>query len=59
MSEVNPYLNKIFHTVAETKSFTKASEKLQLKTSTVSRNIDSLEEQLNVKLFYRCNLGLL
>ena len=58
MSEVNPYLNKIFHTVAETKSFTKASEKLQLKTSTVSRNIDSLEEQLNVKLFYRCNQGV-
>ena len=58
MSEINPYWNKIFHTVAVKKSFTKASEELQLKTSTVSRNIDQLEEELNVTLFYRDNKGV-
>lgn len=58
MSKINPYWNKIFHTVAVMKSFTKASEKLELKKSTVSRNIDLLEQQLNVTLFYRDNKGV-
>ncbi len=58
MSEINPYWNKIFYTVAITKSFTKASDKLQLKKSTVSRNIDQLEKELNVTLFYRDNKGV-
>lgn len=58
MSEINPYWNKIFYTVAETRSFTKASEKLQLKKSTVSRNIDLLESELNTTLFYRDNKGV-
>ena len=29
VSEINPYWNKIFYTVAVTKSFTKVSDKLQ------------------------------
>lgn len=58
MSEINPYWNKIFYTVAETKSITRASEKLQLKKSTVSRNIDLLESELNTTLFYRDNKGV-
>lgn len=58
MSEINPYWNRIFYTVAVTKSFTKASDKLQLKKSTVSRNIDLLESELNTTLFYRDNKGV-
>jgi len=58
MSDINPYWNRIFYVVAEVKSFTKASEKLQLKTSTVSRNIDLLEMELNTTLFYRDNKGV-
>lgn len=58
MFEINPYWNKIFHTVAVAKSFTKASDKLQMDKSTVSRSIDQLEQQLNVQLFYRDNKGV-
>lgn len=58
MSNINPYWNSIFYTVAKTKSFNKASEKLQLKKSTVSRNIDLLERELNTTLFYRDNKGV-
>lgn len=58
MSNINPYWNKIFYNVAISKSFTKASEKMGQKKSTVSRNIDLLEEELNVTLFYRDNKGV-
>lgn len=58
MADINPYLNKIFYNVAVEKSFTKASEKMGQKKSTISRNIDLLEEQLNVTLFYRDNKGV-
>ena len=58
MSNRNPYWNKIFYNVAISKSFTKASEKMGQKKSTVSRNIDLLEEELNVTLFYRDNKGV-
>lgn len=58
MSEINPYWNKIFYTVAIVKSFAKASEKLELKKSTVSRNINLLEASLGTKLFYRDNKGV-
>ncbi len=58
MSETNPYRNQIFHEVAICKSFTKASEKLGMKKTTVSRNIDLLENQLDTKLFFRSNKGV-
>lgn len=58
MSEINPYLNKMFYMVALTKSITKASEKLGIKKSTMSQYINSLEEQLGVKLLYRDNKGV-
>ena len=58
MSNVNPYWNSLFYTVAKTKSFLKASEKLQIKRSTISRNIDLLENELNTTLFYRDNRGV-
>ena len=58
MSEINPYWIKIFHVVAEKKTFTKASEKLDIKKATVSNIINQLEDALNVKLFYRNNKGV-
>lgn len=49
---------RIFHAVVEAGSFTKAGRKLQLSQSAVSRQICSLEESLNVPLFYRHARGL-
>ena len=49
---------KIFHTVAEASSFTKASTILNLSQSAISRQIQSLEEDLKVKLFERHARGL-
>jgi len=42
-----------FIAVAETGSFTRAAEKLALSTAQVSRQIQTLEQRLGVKLFYR------
>ncbi|KLN59123.1 LysR family transcriptional regulator [Kiloniella spongiae] len=42
-----------FVAVAERNSFTKASKYLDISTAQVSRQINALEERLNVKLFYR------
>ena len=49
---------KIFHTVAEASSFTKASTILNLSQSAISRQIQGLESDLNVKLFERHARGL-
>ena len=49
---------KIFHTVAEASSFTKASTILNLSQSAISRQIQSLENELKVKLFERHARGL-
>ena len=50
---------RIFHTVAEAGSFTKAGEQLNLSQSAVSRQISALEEQLHLTLFHRHARGLL
>jgi len=50
---------RIFHAVAEAGSFTHAGEALNLSQSAISRQIASLEEQLNVPLFHRHARGLL
>lgn len=42
-----------FVNVAETESFTQASKKLAISTAQVSRQINALEQRLNIKLFYR------
>ena len=42
---------KIFHAVAEAGSFTSATVILNLSQSAISRQIQSLEEDLKVKLF--------
>jgi len=49
---------KIFHTVAEASSFTKASTILNLSQSAISRQIQSLETELKIKLFERHARGL-
>ena len=49
---------KIFHTVAEASSFTKASTILNLSQSAISRQIQSLESDLTIKLFERHARGL-
>ncbi|PCI53468.1 MAG: LysR family transcriptional regulator [Gammaproteobacteria bacterium] len=42
-----------FVNVAETESFTHASKKLAISTAQVSRQVNALEQRLNIKLFYR------
>ena len=49
---------KIFHAVAEAGSFTSATVILNISQSAISRQIQSLEEDLNVKLFERHARGL-
>ena len=47
---------KIFHAVAEAGSFTSATVILNLSQSAISRQIQSLEDDLKVKLFESCLL---
>ena len=49
---------KIFHTVAEASSFTKASTILNLSQSAISRQIQSLEHEIKAQLFERHARGL-
>ena len=49
---------KIFHAVAEAGSFTNATVNLNLSHSAISRQIQSLEDDLKVKLFERHARGL-
>lgn len=49
---------RIFHIVAEAGSFTRAGETLCMSQSSVSRQISSLEESLDLSLFHRHARGL-
>jgi DNA-binding transcriptional LysR family regulator len=49
---------KIFHAVAEAGNFTKATYILNLSQSAISRQIQSLEQELKIKLFERHARGL-
>ena len=49
---------KIFHAVAESGSFTKASTVLNLSQSAISRQIQTLENELKIHLFERHARGL-
>ena len=49
---------KIFHSVAEAGSVTKATINLNLSQSAISRQIQSLEQELKVQLFERHARGL-
>ncbi len=46
---------RVFMTLAETKNFTRAAERLFVSHSTVSRSLSALEEELGVRLFDRDN----
>jgi len=50
---------RIFYTVAQSQSLTKAGEALNLSQSAVSRQVSALEESLQVSLFHRHARGLL
>ncbi len=50
---------RIFHGVAEAGSFTHAADSLHLSQSAISRQISSLEDSLNCRLFHRHARGLL
>lgn len=58
MSNVNLNLYKIFCKVAQSKSYSEASEKLNLSVANISTQITNLEEQLNLKLFNRESKGV-
>ena len=58
MSNVNLNLYRIFCKVAQSKSYSDAAEKLELSVPNVSKQISSLEEQLNLKLFNRESKGV-
>ena len=49
---------KIFHAVAEAGNFTKATYILNLSQSAISRQIQSLEQELKTQLFERHARGL-
>lgn len=57
MSNINYNLYKIFCAVATSKSYAEASEKLESTPSNISKQISNLEDQLDVKLFYREKKG--
>lgn len=50
---------RVFHTVAQSKSLTRAGEILSLSQSAVSRQISALEERLGIALFHRHSRGLM
>jgi DNA-binding transcriptional LysR family regulator len=50
---------RVFYTVAQAQSLTKAGDLLNLSQSAVSRQVSALEEQLNVTLFHRHARGLI
>ncbi len=54
---INPSLYKTFVIVAESKSFAEAAEKMDTTDKTISNDINSLEKQLGVQLFYRKHKG--
>lgn len=50
---------RIFHTVAQAGSFTKAAERMNVSQSAISRQINALEESLGIPLFHRHTRGLM
>ena len=49
---------KTFLQVADTGSFTKASERLYVTPASVMKQINSLEDRIGIKLFVRTNQGV-
>ena len=58
MSNINLNLYRIFCKVAQSKSYSDASDKLGLSVANISVQINNLEDQLNLKLFNRESKGV-
>ena len=58
MLDINWNLYKVFCTVAKSKNYAEAAEKLNISVSTISIHIKNLEDILNIKLFHRGNDGI-
>ncbi len=58
MNNINFNSLKIFYEVASSKSFLEASNKLFVSQPAISKSMSKLEEDLNVKLFFRANKGI-
>ncbi len=56
-ANINPSLYRTFVIVAESKSFAEAAEKMNTTDKAISNDINSLEKQLGVLLFYRKHKG--
>ena len=54
---INPNLYRTFIVVAESKSFSEAAEKMDSTEKVISNEINALESQLGVQLFYRKHKG--
>ena len=55
---INLELYRIFYTVAKYKSFSETSKKIYISQPAITQRINSLEKQLNCKLFYRISNGV-
>ena len=58
MLDINWNLYKVFCTVAKSKNYAEAAEKLNISVSTISVHVKNLEDILNIKLFNRGNDGI-
>lgn len=58
MLDMNLNLYRIFYVVAQSKSYTDASNKLNITKPAISKYIKQLETNLNTSLFYRKNNGV-
>lgn len=54
---INQNLYRTFVVVAESKSFAEAAEKMDTTDKAISNDINSLEKQLGIQLFYRKHKG--
>lgn len=58
LEDINLNLYRIFYVVANSKSYSDASNKLYISKTAISKYITQLEDFLDTKLFYRENNGV-
>ena len=58
INDINLNLYKVFYNVAITGSFKEAAKKMCISQPAISKQIKKLEDNLEVKLFYRFNKGI-
>lgn len=57
-NNMNLNLYRVFYIVAKTKSFSESSKTLHISQPAISKNIKTLEDELNTQLFNRTNRGI-